>query len=144
MPDNPLPTLNATLNFIALIFLIFGRYYVKKGNVTRHWQFMSAALFTSALFLTSYLYYHFVVGSPVRYEGVGWLKGLYYLVLFPHILLATAQVPFILAVVWSALTKRFTIHVKLVRWVWPVWVYVSVTGVLVYLMLYIFPHGSGL
>ncbi len=142
MPDNPLPTLNATLNLIAMIFLLLGRFYVKRGNITRHWQMMSAALATSAMFLTSYLYYHLVVGSPVKYEGTGWLRTLYFLVLFPHILLAAVQVPFILAVVWSALTKRFRLHVKLVRWVWPVWVYVSVTGVLVYLMLYIFPHGS--
>lgn len=142
MPDNPLPTLNATLNFIALIFLILGRIYVKRGNITRHWQMMSAALTTSALFLTSYLYYHLVVGSPVKYEGAGWLRTLYFLVLFPHILLAALQVPFIVAVVVSALRKRFSLHVKLVRWVWPVWVYVSVTGVLVYLMLYIFPHGG--
>ncbi|MGA0369173.1 MAG: DUF420 domain-containing protein [Kiritimatiellia bacterium] len=141
MPDNPLPTLNACLNFTALIFLLLGRYAVKRGNVTRHWQFMSLALATSALFLGSYLYYHFVVGSPTVYQGAGWAKALYLLVLIPHVILATLQVPFIVAVVWSALMKKFRLHVKLVRWVWPVWVYVSVTGVLVYLMLYIFPHG---
>ena len=140
MPDNPLPTLNACLNLLALIFLLFGRVAIKKGNALRHKQLMISALVTSALFLTSYLYYHYHAGS-VRYEGVSWLKGLYLFILIPHIILATAQVPFILAVVWSAFTERFTLHVKLVRWVWPVWVYVSVTGVLVYLMLYIFPHG---
>jgi uncharacterized membrane protein YozB (DUF420 family) len=69
------------------------------------------------------------------------MKGLYYLILFPHIFLATAQLPFIGIAVWSALTQRFSLHVRMVRWVWPVWVYVSVTGVLVYLMLYVIPHG---
>jgi len=141
MPDNPLPTLNACLNFTSLIFLLLGWYYVKRGNITLHWKMMICALATSALFLSSYLYYHFVVGSPTTYQGTGGMKALYLLILIPHVILATAQVPFIVAVVWSAYTKRFRLHVKLVRWVWPVWVYVSITGVLVYLMLYIFPQG---
>ena len=141
MPDNPLPTLNALLNLTALTFLILGRIHIKRGNIQLHWKMMTLALASSAVFLASYLYYHFVVGSPVEYEGNGLMRALYLLILMPHVILATLQVPFILAVVWSALTKRFRIHVKLVKWVWPVWVYVSVTGVMVYLMLYIFPHG---
>lgn len=140
MPDNPLPTLNATLNLIALIFLLMGRRAVKSGDITSHWKFMSLALANSALFLGSYLYYHYQVGS-VSYEGAGWAKGFYFLILIPHVILATLQVPFIVAAVWTALRRRFRLHVKIVRWIWPVWVYVSVTGVLVYLMLYIFPHG---
>lgn len=141
MPDNPLPTLNATLNFIALVFLILGWREIKRGDVTGHWRFMVMALATSALFLTSYLYYHFVVGSPVKYTGAGWARGLYFLILVPHVILATLQVPFIVVAAGSALKQNFRLHVRVVRWVWPVWVYVSVTGVLVYLMLYIFPHG---
>jgi uncharacterized membrane protein YozB (DUF420 family) len=140
MPDNPLPTLNAALNLIALVFLLLGRRAVKSGDLTRHWQFMSLALANSALFLGSYLYYHYKVGS-VTYEGAGWARGLYLLILVPHIFLATLQVPFIVVAVRAALKKRFGLHVKIVRWIWPVWVYVSVTGILVYLMLYIFPHG---
>src|SRR5690606_11819130 len=136
----PLPTLNAVLNLIALVFLLLGRRAVKSGDVTRHWQFMSLALANSALFLGSYLYYHYRVGS-VSYEGAGWVRSLYFLILIPHVILATVQVPVIVAAVWSALRRRFRLHVKIVRWIWPVWVYVSVTGVLVYLMLYIFPHG---
>lgn len=142
MPDNPLPTLNALLNLTALTFLILGRMYVKRGDITSHWRMMSLALASSALFLSSYLYYHFVVGSPVEYEGSGWMKALYLLILIPHIILAALQVPFIVATVVTALTRKFALHVRLVKWVWPVWVYVSVTGVLVYLMLYIFPHGG--
>lgn len=140
MPDNPLPTLNAALNLIALIFLLLGRRAVKRGDITGHWQLMSLALANSALFLGSYLYYHYQVGS-VPYEGAGWTRALYLLILIPHVILAALQVPFIVAAVWSALRRRFRLHVKIVRWVWPVWVYVSVTGILVYLMLYIFPHG---
>ena len=141
MPDNPLPTLNALLNLTALTFLILGWVCIKKGDIQSHWKMMSLALASSAMFLASYLYYHFVVGSPVTYEGTGFTRALYFLILIPHVILATLQVPFILATVWAALTKRFQLHVKLVKWVWPVWVYVSVTGVMVYLMLYIFPHG---
>jgi len=141
MPDNPLPTLNAALNLIAFSFLLLGYRSVKRGDVTGHWRFMSLALLSSALFLGSYLYYHYNVGS-VTYEGAGWVKGLYLLILVPHVILATLQVPFILWAVWAALKRKFSLHVRLVRWVWPVWVYVSVTGVLVYLMLYVFPHGT--
>lgn len=141
MPDNPLPTLNATLNLIALIFLIVGRVAIKRGNPVLHRKLMTCALITSAAFLASYLYYHYVVGSPVEYDGTGVLRTLYFLILVPHIILATLQVPFIVAVVITALKKKFVLHLKLVKWVWPVWVYVSITGVLVYLMLYVFPHG---
>jgi uncharacterized membrane protein YozB (DUF420 family) len=141
MPDNPLPTLNALLNLTALTFLILGRLAIKRRDLQGHWKMMSLALASSAMFLTSYLIYHFVVGSPVTYEGSGFRRALYFLILVPHVILAALQVPFILATVWTALTKRFTLHVRLVKWVWPVWVYVSVTGVMVYLMLYIFPHG---
>ena len=102
---------------------------------------MSLALASSAIFLASYLYYHFVVGSPVEYEGTGIMRGLYFFILIPHIILATLQVPFIFAAVWFAIAKKFALHVRLVKWVWPVWVYVSITGVLVYLFLYVFPHG---
>ena len=141
MPDNPLPTINAILNLTALCFLVLGRRSVKRGDVTGHWRFMSLALGSSAIFLGSYLYYHYGVGSEVTYEGAGDMRALYLLILIPHVILAVLQLPFIIAVVWTALRQKFSLHVSLVRWVWPVWVYVSVTGVLVYLMLYIFPHG---
>jgi putative membrane protein len=141
MPDiSFFPTLNATLNLISLIFLLLGRWAIHKRNLLLHARHMVTALSVSALFLASYLYYHYHEGS-VKYEGAGWLRALYFLILFPHILLATLQVPFIVAVVVSAYRRNFALHRRLVRWVWPVWVYVSFTGILVYLMLYIFPHG---
>jgi len=141
MPPSIFPTINATLNLISLIFLILGRIAVKKGDVTAHWRWMTCALTTSGCFLVSYLFYHFVVGSHVVYEGAGFMRAIYLLILIPHVIIAAAQLPFILLTVWSALRQKFSLHVRLVKWVWPVWVYVSVTGVLVYLMLYIFPHG---
>ena len=125
----------------ALAFLILGRIQIKRGDVTGHWRMMALALASSAMFLGSYLYYHFVQGSQVEYESAGFMRALYFFILIPHVLLAAIQVPFILLTVWTALTRRFSQHVRLVRWVWPVWVYVSVTGVLVYLMLYVIPHG---
>ncbi len=142
MPEiSLLPTLNATLNLISIFFLVAGRRAVKRGDIGGHWRNMTAALCVSALFLGSYLYYHALVGS-VKYEGVGWARALYLLILVPHILLAALQVPFILAAVATALRARFDVHRRITRILWPVWLYVSVTGVLVYLLLYIFPHGS--
>ncbi len=142
MPDiSPLPTLNAILNLIAAVFLVLGRGAILRGNVALHRRHMLAALGFSAAFLASYLYYHYLVGS-VKYEGAGWLRALYLIILIPHIILATLQVPFIFAALWTGLKNKLVWHVRIVKIIWPVWMYVSVTGVLVYLMLYIFPHGN--
>jgi putative membrane protein len=136
--DLPLhPTLNASLNLLAAILLWQGRRAVLAGNTARHRNLMVAALTTSAVFLTSYLIYHYT--QPVtKYPHEGALRALYYLILIPHVILATAMVPFILAAVTFAFQGKFARHRALVRWVWPVWMYVSVTGVIVYLMLYVF------
>lgn len=143
MPELSLfPVLNATLNLISIVFLVLGRVAIKGGNVEKHRRWMTCALATSAVFLASYLYYHYNVGS-IKYQGEGWLKGLYLIILIPHIILATAQVPAILAAVWFAIKGQFTRHVRVVKILWPVWMYVSVTGVLVFLFLYVFPHNGG-
>lgn len=141
MDISALPTVNATLNLIAATFLVLGRQAVKRGEVDRHRKFMGAALLTSAIFLISYLTYHYFVGHT-KYVGSAVMYGIYLIVLIPHVILATVQVPFILAAVWFALKGRFVTHVRIVQWVWPVWLYVSVTGVLVYLMLYHLPKGT--
>ena len=97
---------------------------------------MLAALGFSTLFLISYLYYHYQVGS-VPYGRQDWTRPVYFAILIPHIVLATVMVPFILGTVWLALGRRdFRQHARLARWVWPVWIYVSVSGVAVYVMLY--------
>ena len=131
-----LPSLNAGLNTAAAILLWNGRKAIKAGNPRLHRNLMIAALATSAAFLTSYIIYHYT-SKITPYPHQDWRKILYLLVLIPHVLLATGMVPFILGAVYFALQGRFAAHRRLVRIVWPVWMYVSVTGVLLYLMLYI-------
>ena len=96
---------------------------------------MVAALSFSALFLISYLAYHFSVGS-VPYARYDWTRPLYFAILIPHIVLAAVMGPFILAAVWHAWHKAFDKHKRLTRWVWPVWMFVSCSGVIIYVMLY--------
>lgn len=129
------PPVIAILNLTSLVLLILGRSKIMNGDRVFHKKIMLTALVSSALFLTVYLIYHARVGS-VPYPIHDWTRIVYFIILFPHILLAALMVPFILAAVWFALKGKFTLHHKLVKWVWPVWVYVSVSGVLVYIMLY--------
>jgi len=137
MTVQDLPAVNATLNGIAGLFLIGGWCAIKLGRKeSLHRALMFCALGCSAAFLACYLYYHYHAGAVTRYEGDGILRIVYFVILLTHIPLAGLMVPFILAAVWFALRGKFEAHRKLVRWVWPVWVYVSVTGVLIYLMLY--------
>ena len=141
-PISFLPTLNAILNLVSVFFLISGRQAVKKGDLSRHWRQMTKALCASGLFLASYLYYHFVVlQGSMRYEGGALMRTVYLIILIPHVILAVAQIPFIIAAVVTALKKNFVLHVRITRKLWPVWLYVNITGVLVYLMLYVLPHG---
>jgi uncharacterized membrane protein YozB (DUF420 family) len=98
---------------------------------------MVSALISSAVFLTCYLIYHAHVGS-VPYQHYDWTRPVYFTILIPHIILAAIMTPFILLAVWFAFREKFEKHRKIVRWLWPVWMYVSVSGVLIYLMLYIF------
>ena len=129
------PPIIAILNFISLLLLLWGRNKIKQGERDFHKKVMLTALGSSALFLIVYSIYHAQVGS-VPYPIHDWSRTLYFIILVPHIILAGLMVPFILAAVWFALKGRFKTHRKLVKWVWPVWVYVSVSGVLVYLLLY--------
>lgn len=135
MTVHDLPTLNALLNATTAVLLITGRIQIKRGRQKTHKKIMIAAIVTSALFLTSYLIYHAQVGS-VPYPRFDWTRPLYFAILIPHSILAAVMVPFILAALVFALKGKFERHKKLVRWVWPVWIYVSVTGIAVYLMLY--------
>jgi uncharacterized membrane protein YozB (DUF420 family) len=135
MQVTDLPSLNAILNVIATIFLTAGYVYIRKGQRQSHQKMMIAAMITSVLFLSSYLIYHYHVGS-VPYPHHDWTRPLYFTILIPHIILAALMGPFIIAAVYFAVRQKFEQHVKLVKWVWPVWMFVSVSGVLVYLMLY--------
>jgi len=137
------PLINASLNGIATVFLLIGGYLIKtnRANINGHRAAMSAALLCSALFLSCYLYYHYHAGST-PYLGQGVLRYIYFAILLTHIPLAMIMTPFILAAVYFALRGRFDRHVKIVKWVYPVWLYVSITGVIIYLMLY--PMGGSI
>lgn len=135
MTIQDLPTLNATLNFISFIFLLLGFIQIRKGNQQYHKKYMVSALVTSALFLISYLIYHYNAGS-VPYPHHDWTRPLYFVLLIPHIILATVQTPFIVYIVYQAFKENFDKHKRLAKYVWSVWMFVSVTGVLIYLMLY--------
>jgi putative membrane protein len=132
--DN-LPTLNAFLNLLSAVFLTLGYVFIKRQNRPAHKKLMISAMISSALFLTSYLIYHYHVGS-VPYHRYDWTRPIYYTILAPHIILAAVMVPFILAAVWFALRADFQKHKRIVRWLWPVWMFVSISGILIYLMLY--------
>lgn len=137
MTVRDLPTLNALLNTLSALFVLAGVYFIKRKEVARHRAMMLAALAASALFLTSYLYYHYQVGS-VRYQGTGAIRTFYLALLLTHTALAAAIVPMVLRTVYLALRNRIEAHRRLARWTFPIWIYVSVTGVIVYLMLYQF------
>ena len=137
MTISTLPTINALLNGIATVLLVLGFIEIKKKNVQAHKKLMPAALLVSILFLTTYLIYHYYAGST-PYPHHNWTRVLYFSILIPHIILAGLIAPFIIIVVWRAWSGSFKKHKKLARIVWPVWVFVSISGVIVYLMLYQF------
>jgi len=135
MTVTDLPALNATLNATSFVLLTTGWFLIKSGRRQAHKWCMIAALVMSAAFLTSYVIYHLEVGS-VPFQKTGWIRTLYFLVLIPHVILAAAIVPMILITVSRALSDKFDKHKKIARITLPLWLYVSVTGVIVYLMLY--------
>ena len=130
-----LPALNAGLNTAAACCLLGGYYWIRRRRVAIHKRFMVAALGFSSLFLTSYLIYHFQVGS-VAFTGTGWVRPVYYAILLSHIVLAAAVLPLAAVTVYRAWNERFEAHKRLARWTLPIWLYVSVTGVIIYWMLY--------
>jgi uncharacterized membrane protein YozB (DUF420 family) len=135
MSYTDLPAINATLNAIASVLLVTGYVFIRRGDRRTHRACMIAALVMSALFLTSYVVYHLQVGS-VPFQKTGWIRTVYFLVLVPHVILAAAITPMVLITVSRALSNRFDKHRAIARWTLPLWLYVSVTGVIVYLMLY--------
>ena len=130
-----LPTVNATLNTISTILLTVGFLMIRRRKIIAHRNCMIAAFVVSGFFLTSYLIYHYHAGST-PFEGSGWIRFVYFAVLIPHIILAAAILPLALITLYFALRKRFTKHRRIARWTLPIWLYVSVTGIIVYWMLY--------
>ena len=130
-----LADLNASLNAVALILIISGLIAIKRGNEALHKKLMLSAAGVSALFLVSYLTYH-LNAEPVKYKGEGFMRTVYFIILISHVILAIVQVPLIvLTILWGLQDKRAR-HRKLARVTAPIWLYVSITGVVVYLMLY--------
>jgi len=130
-----LPTLNALLNTVSAALLISGYALIRQGRVQAHRTCMLAAFATSTLFLISYLVYHANVGS-VPFTGQGAVRTLYFTILISHIILAALVPPLALVTLNHGLRQRFDRHRRIARWTLPVWLYVSVTGVIVYAMLY--------
>lgn len=143
------PALHAVLNGTAAVLLVLGWLAIRGcgpwragRSETAHKRLMLGAVTASAVFLASYLHYHYHQGS-MPFWGEGWLRTVYLAVLLPHVVLAMVMVPMIVTLLWAAARGRFERHKRLARWTLPIWCYVSVTGVLIYLMLYRLGPGPG-
>jgi uncharacterized membrane protein YozB (DUF420 family) len=134
-PLDDFPGLNASLNAVTAALLLVGFAMIRTKRVALHRLCMIGALVVSCLFLASYLYYHAHVGSR-RFPGVGWIRTAYLAILLTHTVLAAAVVPLAVVTLSRALRRRFDRHRRIARWTLPIWLYVSVTGVVVYVMLY--------
>ncbi len=135
MKATDLPALNAALNSLSTLLLILGYIFIRQGQQQRHKMTMLGALACSALFLLSYLIYHAQVGS-IPYPHLDWTRPLYYGILIPHVILAAVNVPLIAILFRYAWREDFASHRSLARWVWPIWLFVSLSGVVIYYMLY--------
>ena len=131
-----LPAVNASLNATSAVFLAAGYRFIRRGNRTAHRNCMIAAVCTSTLFLACYLTYHFVVRHVTSFQHPAWFRPIYLTILLTHTVLAAAVVPLVMITLSRALRQRFDRHKKIARWTWPIWMYVSVTGVIIYLLLY--------
>lgn len=141
-----LPAVNALLNSTSAVLLVAGYLAVRGRRIALHKACMLSALAVSALFLACYLYYHFALQDPKLsgFRGEGWVRPVYYVILITHIVLAAAVAPLAPLTAFLGLTDRLPRHVRLARWTLPIWLYVSVTGVVVYWMLYrLYPPPAG-
>jgi len=140
MSLSDLPAVNACLNGLSAVFLAAGFYFIRRKNVVAHRKCMLSAFTCSVVFLICYLTYHAQVGTT-RFVNPAWFRPIYLTLLATHTVLAAAIVPLILITLFRALRQRFDKHKKIARWTWPMWMYVSVTGVIIYLLLYqIYPQ----
>lgn len=129
------PVLNASLNAASAMLITAGYLFIRRKLVVQHRICMLTAVGTASLFLMSYIYYHFNVGS-VRFQGTGWTRTLYFSILLSHTVLAASLVVLVPITLSRALRDKFDRHRKIARWTYPIWMYVSVTGVVIYVMLY--------
>jgi len=141
MTLHDLPAVNGTLNGLSAVFLTAGYVFIRKGNIKAHRNCMISAFVTSTIFLACYLTYHFLVHTLTRFENPAWFRPIYLTILISHTILAVVIVPLVLMTLSRGLKAQFARHKSIARWAWPMWMYVSVTGVAVYLILYqIFPQ----
>jgi uncharacterized membrane protein YozB (DUF420 family) len=138
MTVRDLPTLNAALNALAAVLLISGWVFIRRRDIARHRLCMLSAFGVSAVFLASYLTYHYHVGS-VRFPELGWVRTLYLGILLTHTVLAAAVPVLAVLTLVRAFQQRFDRHRRIARWTLPIWIYVSITGVVIYWMLYHLP-----
>lgn len=137
---------NACLNGLSAVFLGWGYYFIRRKNIPAHRKCMIAAFVTSTIFLACYLTYHgylayYLHRGPTRFRDPAWFRPIYLTILLTHTVLAVIIVPMVLITLRRGLSARYELHRKIARWTWPLWMYVSVTGVLIYLFLYvIFPR----
>ena len=130
-----LPALNAALNAVSATLLVTGHAFIRRGQIAGHRACMVSALLVSSVFLISYVVYHVQVGS-IRFTHLGWPRAVYFAILATHVPLAATVVPLALVTLSFALRGRFDRHARVARWTLPIWLYVSITGVMVYFMLY--------
>jgi uncharacterized membrane protein YozB (DUF420 family) len=136
IPVSALPTVNAILNSLSAIFLVTGYILIRRKNIARHRIFMIAAFCTSVLFLISYLTYHYLNPGMTRFPEIPVVRPIYLAILLTHTILA-ALVPFLAIITLTlALKQRWEKHHRIAKWTFPIWLYVSITGVIIYLMLY--------
>lgn len=135
MHISDLATLNAFLNGTSALLLYIGHGYIKKNKRQLHKRYMIAAFCVSSVFLASYLIYHYFVGS-VPYQGVGIMRPIYFTILISHVTLAVLILPFIIITLRRGLAANYPLHKKMAKYTYPVWLYVSISGVVVYVMLY--------
>ena len=141
MTIHDLPAVNAALNGLSAVFLIAGFAFIKRGNKITHRNCMISALVTSVMFLGGYLTYHATVRTVTHFEEPAWFRPIYLTILGTHTVLAAVIVPLILMTLWRAKNQNFEAHKKIAGWTWPLWLYVSITGVVIYLLLYqVFPQ----
>jgi putative membrane protein len=137
MTVHDLPVVNASLNGLSAVFITIGLISIKSDRKQAHIAAMTAALITSTAFLACYLTYHFSVRVITKFTAQGLPRDIYFPLLISHVILALVTVPLVIVTVVPALRARYDRHRRLARWTWPIWLYVSVTGVIVYLMLYV-------
>jgi putative membrane protein len=136
LPLHSLPAVNASLNALCTVLLLCGFFFIIRGKIRFHRACMIAAFLCSTVFLVLYLYFHFHAGV-IRFGGQGWIRPVYFALLVSHTTLAVVIVPLVLITLTRALRERFAEHRAIARWTLPLWLYVSVTGVIVYWLLYV-------